>query len=103
MKAAGDFTAAARNDLRIHKPHFTAEEWAKRTEEWREKEPSDLGEEAFASFPAREVVDEAVPFTFPHNGFPEFGEARRADWSRRRNPPYVDDKEAGYALCSPPP
>lgn len=30
-----DFTAAARNDLRIHKPHFTAEEWAKRTKEWK--------------------------------------------------------------------
>jgi hypothetical protein len=29
--------------------------------------------------------------------------ARRADWSRRRNPPFADDKEAGYAFGSNPP
>jgi hypothetical protein len=29
--------------------------------------------------------------------------ARRADWSRRRNPPFADHEEAGYAFGSNPP
>jgi hypothetical protein len=28
---------------------------------------------------------------------------RRADWSQRRNPPFAEDKEAGYAFGSNPP
>jgi hypothetical protein len=36
----GDFIAAARNDLGIHKPHFTAKEWLRRTEEWKRNKAS---------------------------------------------------------------
>ena len=36
----GDFIAAARNDLGIHKPHFAAKEWLRRTEEWKRNKAS---------------------------------------------------------------
>lgn len=35
IEVYGDFTAAARNDLGIHRPHFTAKEWTKLTEDWK--------------------------------------------------------------------